>query len=258
MPLESMGNNLIPSNYMLITLSESTLFRGLALEELRLLDTLFEPYIGRQGTMIFKQGEPAVYMYLLLNGLVEVQYKPYDGPPLTVARVNTGSVFGWSAVVGSATYTSGAYCAEDVAAVRVEGDALRMLCNQHPETGKIILDRLAELVSARWQHSHYQIRAMLDQGIKASANGSAKGGKTVAANNRTTEDQIKGLINQLSAYIEQYHGGSVEFVSYNGKELQVRLGGACQGCPLSPATLHGWVAGTVRQFFPEIESVQSV
>lgn len=72
------------------------------------------------------------------------------------------------------------------------------------------------------------------------------------------EIRLKALLEQLSAYIETFHGGSVEYVSFDGKTLRVRLGGACQGCPLSPATLHGWVAGTVRQFFPEIESVEAV
>lgn len=71
------------------------------------------------------------------------------------------------------------------------------------------------------------------------------------------ETRLRALINRLSAYIEQYHGGSVEFISLDGKRLKVRLGGACLGCPLLPSTLHGWVEGTVRQFFPDIEKVES-
>lgn len=74
----------------------------------------------------------------------------------------------------------------------------------------------------------------------------------------TTEQRLQALIEQLSAYIEQYHGGSVELISFDGKELVVHLGGACLGCPLSPSTLHGWVEGTIRQFFPEIETIKSV
>lgn len=74
----------------------------------------------------------------------------------------------------------------------------------------------------------------------------------------TTEQRLKALIEQLSAYIEQYHGGSVEMISFDGSELVVRLGGACLGCPLSPSTLHGWVEGTIRQFFPEIGTIRSV
>lgn len=72
------------------------------------------------------------------------------------------------------------------------------------------------------------------------------------------EDQLKALIENLSAYIEQYHGGSVTYVSFANATLKVRLGGACTGCPLSQSTLHGWVEGTIRQFFPEIESVEDV
>jgi Fe-S cluster biogenesis protein NfuA len=73
----------------------------------------------------------------------------------------------------------------------------------------------------------------------------------------TREEQVKDLLERISAYIEQYHGGEVELVSLNGNELKVRLGGACLGCPLTPITLHGWVEGTVRQFFPEIEVIEA-
>jgi len=72
------------------------------------------------------------------------------------------------------------------------------------------------------------------------------------------EQRVRALIEQISAYIEQYHGGKVEMISLEQKVLTVRLGGACLGCPLLPSTLHGWVEGTVRQFFPEIERVLEV
>lgn len=71
------------------------------------------------------------------------------------------------------------------------------------------------------------------------------------------EQQIKDLLDRLSAYIEHYHGGNVEYLSFDGKVLKVKLGGSCLGCPLLPSTLHGWVEGTVKQFFPEIERVES-
>ncbi len=76
--------------------------------------------------------------------------------------------------------------------------------------------------------------------------------------NYSTDEQLRGLIEQLDAYINHYHGGSVQLISFDGKILKVRLGGACEGCPLSPTTLHGWVEGTIRQFFPEIERVEDV
>jgi Fe-S cluster biogenesis protein NfuA len=65
-------------------------------------------------------------------------------------------------------------------------------------------------------------------------------------------EQMQNLIHSISAYIEQYHGGSAELVSFDGETAQVRLGGACTGCPLSTATLKGWVQGTIHQFFPDV------
>ena len=65
-------------------------------------------------------------------------------------------------------------------------------------------------------------------------------------------EQMQNLIKSISAYIEQYHGGSAEMVSFEDDVVKVRLGGACTGCPLSTATLNGWVQGTIHQFFPEV------
>lgn len=69
----------------------------------------------------------------------------------------------------------------------------------------------------------------------------------------TEQERVKALIEQLDSYISHYHGGGVELVSYDGNTVKVRLGGACLGCPLSPVTLHGWVEGTIHQFFPGVK-----
>ena len=77
----------------------------------------------------------------------------------------------------------------------------------------------------------------------------------VAAEPNELEAQLRTLIEKISAYVEQFHGGTVEFVSLEDKHLKVRLGGACLGCPLLPSTLHGWVEGTIHQFFPDVEVI---
>lgn len=72
------------------------------------------------------------------------------------------------------------------------------------------------------------------------------------------QERMRALLEVISSYIEHYHGGWVKMVEFDGKVLKVKMGGACEGCPLSPSTVHGWVAGTVRQFFPEVERVEEV
>jgi Fe-S cluster biogenesis protein NfuA len=99
---------------------------------------------------------------------------------------------------------------------------------------------------------------MIRKGVLDNIQPLGNGGTTMNTPVTSPKDeQLKVLLNQLSAYIEQFHGGSVDFVGFDGVTLKVRLGGACLGCPLSPSTLHGWVEGTVKQFFPEIKNVEA-
>lgn len=72
------------------------------------------------------------------------------------------------------------------------------------------------------------------------------------------EDRMRMLIEILSAYVEHFHGGALEFVSFDGETLKIRMSGACVGCQLSAVTLHGWVEGTVRPFFSNLKRVEAV
>lgn len=78
----------------------------------------------------------------------------------------------------------------------------------------------------------------------------------VAIEIKEQETQLRGLLEKLSAYVEQFHGGTVEFVSFDGETVKVHLGGACLNCPLLPSTLHGWVEGTIHQFFPNVKVIE--
>jgi CRP-like cAMP-binding protein len=228
-------------------------FDDLSEEVLRLVEPLFERFVCPAGTVIFEQGDPALYLYLLLRGTVSLLYKPYDGPIINLNQIPAGGVFGWSAVVGNPYYTSGTEAREDIETIRIRGASLRTLAVKHPEAGGIILDKLAGKVANRWKNANRQVRDILEQAISAEKE---KGTNAMATlRDPAKEIQLKALIERVSAYVEQFHGGSVEYVSLNGNQLTVRLGGACLGCPLLPSTLHGWVAGTVHQFFPEVEVV---
>jgi Fe-S cluster biogenesis protein NfuA len=74
----------------------------------------------------------------------------------------------------------------------------------------------------------------------------------------TDTERMRALIEVLSAYVEHFHGGQIEMVSFDGEVLAVRMTGACHNCPLSEVTLHGWIEGTVRPFFPQLKAVQAV
>jgi CRP-like cAMP-binding protein len=136
---------------------------------MNLLRPLFEPFSCPAGDVILQQGAPARYLYLVVSGAVEMSFKPYDGNSITVSHVEKDGVFGWSAVVGSETYTSSAIAIEDVDAFRIRGSELRKFCAEHPEEAKNILEHLADGVSSRWKDAHKQVKSMLVQGIRETS-----------------------------------------------------------------------------------------
>jgi CRP-like cAMP-binding protein len=101
----------------------------------------------------------------VIDGKVDMSFKPYDGNPMTISHVGKGGLFGWSSVVGSDKYTSTAIAIEDLRAYRVHGSELRRFCLEHPEAGKDILERLADGVSSRWKDAHSQVKSILFQGM---------------------------------------------------------------------------------------------
>ena len=141
------------------------IFKGLGAEKLERLKPLFERFSCPAGAVIFQQGTPADFLYLIISGKVEMSFKPYDGVPILISHVEKDDLFGWSAVVGSDQYSSSAIANEDMEAFRVRGSELRRFCREYPEAGQDILGRLANGVSTRWTDAHKQVQSMLLQGM---------------------------------------------------------------------------------------------
>ena len=143
------------------------LFQDLTPAQLELLCPLFVACEYHSRTVLFEQGEPAIFLYLIISGEVSIRYQPEDDHEnITIIRVRDGGMVGWSAVIGRRFYTSTAECTQHTTMLRVRGADLQALCEQHPETGLRIVDRLANMVAERTQGGHPQIVALLEIGLR--------------------------------------------------------------------------------------------
>ncbi len=140
-----------------------SIFRNLTGEQLAQIVPLIEPCRYARDEYIFEQGAPAESLYIVVQGEVNIRYKAYDGPVMSVARVGPGGVFGWSAALGRANYTSSAVCTEDSQVFRIGGRSLRRLFEQDPETGAILQERLAIAIAGREAYKQSQVVTMLSQ-----------------------------------------------------------------------------------------------
>jgi len=150
---------------MFTDLVKLPLFQDLSPADLKLIEPYFTAGNFIAGEKLFSQGDLADMLYLITVGELIIKYKPYDAPEITLTHVRKDDVLGWSTVLGNTSYTSSVICKTDVSALLISGGNLRKLVADHPETGKIIMDRLAMAVSPRWRDAQNQVKAMLEKGM---------------------------------------------------------------------------------------------
>ena len=72
------------------------------------------------------------------------------------------------------------------------------------------------------------------------------------------EEKVKDVIEEIRPNL-QSHGGDIEFVSTKADNIvQVRLQGACSGCPSAAMTLKMGVERLLKEKVPEVKEVIAV
>ncbi len=154
---------------MAVSLHKQTLlFDNLTAAELAIIKQLFIPIQMPAGACIFNQGDEAIFLYIVVDGEVHIQFKPYDGPAMTIARIHKDGVIGWSAALGSPAYTSSAICVDECQLLRVRGEDLGHLYEKHPEIGSRVVDRLANVIAQRMRNTHGQVLELLENGLRVN------------------------------------------------------------------------------------------
>jgi CRP-like cAMP-binding protein len=141
------------------------LFRGLAPRDVDLLAARFHRGSFAALETVFAQGDRAERLFILISGKVAIRFKPHDGEILTVSTITPGGVFGWSAALDRAAYSSCAVALEPSEAISISGVDLRHLCSTHPRTGVMILERLAGVIADRLSNTHAKVVDVLQQGM---------------------------------------------------------------------------------------------
>jgi len=71
------------------------------------------------------------------------------------------------------------------------------------------------------------------------------------------EAKIKEVLDKVRPNL-QADGGDVEFVSFEDGIVNVRLQGACAGCPMSQMTLKNGIERIIKAEVPEVKAVENV
>ncbi len=73
----------------------------------------------------------------------------------------------------------------------------------------------------------------------------------------SVEKKVQDALAEIRPRI-QADGGDIELVSIKNNVVQVKLRGACSGCPMSAITLRQGVERLIKERVPEITKVEAV
>jgi CRP-like cAMP-binding protein len=148
-------------------LERATLFSGVSKEVQEAIACLARISEYACGATIFVENDPAVDIYILREGEVELSYTLPQDPSseIRIARISPGETFAWSALARGETLSAHARALVASSAFIIPADRLHGLLAQHPAAGYEIMTRLSGQILERLRVTRRELR-WLHQGAR--------------------------------------------------------------------------------------------
>ena len=114
-----------------------------------------------RGDKIFSTGEEPLYLWVVMEGQVTLQWeRPGRSalPETTISKLSEAMTFGWSSLVPPHKYRLSAYCATRACKlIRIEREALTDLFDRDAEIGYKVMNKLLSVVGSRFLNLQEQV-----------------------------------------------------------------------------------------------------
>jgi len=124
-------------------LSEIELFASLSPEERGAIAMLAVPRQFNEGEIIYEEDDAGTSMFVLLEGVVELQTRLNDGPVHSLITMQAGAAFGFVDVIDPQARGIIAKALEPSNALEITREAFEEYLKKHPESGVNIVLALA-------------------------------------------------------------------------------------------------------------------
>ena len=107
--------------------------------------------------ILFETGETAINLFVLLKGKVLLTMAASETVHVSVMSVDTGGVFGWTALLGGGYYTATAVCEEPCSVLIFNGRDFRVLMHNDHSMGFRIMEYTAREMNRRLEKRTNQL-----------------------------------------------------------------------------------------------------
>jgi len=108
------------------------------------------------GQHLFREGGPADTFFVIRHGRVAVETSTPTGS-VVLDTAHEGDVLGWSWLVPPFRWTFDARATEETSLITFDGACLRGKCEDDPELGYALLQRVVQVMSTRLQSARVRL-----------------------------------------------------------------------------------------------------
>lgn len=142
-------------------LGSAELFESITPAELQAISLICKEVTFNNGDVITQQGEPGEYLYIVLDGFVEVLHSgtPPEQSPRTIIHLGKGQIFGEMALVDHGTRSATVRAASDPTKVLIiHCDDFEQECEENHHLGYVVMRNIAADLSFKLRHRHFAER----------------------------------------------------------------------------------------------------
>jgi len=140
-------------------LAQVTLFQGLSPSQLKKVAAICDVETVDRGTVIFREGDTAQSMYLLVAGKVRISRRVPGMGEEALAILDAGQYFGEMGVVEESVRSADAYAHETATLWRIERSRLDQLLFTDKDLAYSVLWTLVRTLSARLRETNEKMKA---------------------------------------------------------------------------------------------------
>jgi CRP-like cAMP-binding protein len=138
------------------------LFEFLKLEELEDIAALARVEEFKAGDYIFKEGDKAEKIYLVLEGRVAVEIEIGPNKKAVVYTETKGKMFGYPSLVKPHTFSTYARCMDQVKLVTIKaGDLVEKVFKNDCRRGYLVMNKLAEIIAVKLKETRMQLLSLV-------------------------------------------------------------------------------------------------
>src|SRR5262249_27452311 len=138
------------------------------LRQVRFLQDLPDDYLNQvagiaeirdlaPGTAVFREGEKAVHVFVVLQGRVALEISAPGRGPVQFQTVGPGELLGWSPMRGTGTMTASARVVIPTKLIALHGRQLAALGEHNPKLGMELMRRTALALAQRLNATRLQL-----------------------------------------------------------------------------------------------------